>query len=105
MQLCQEGAHGGFLGRSTCVGRFALGIETANVADADGVAVVALAVGANEFLGTTDLYLAIGVDWQESSYLYIYRYSDKYLQHNNDDIVKVYDVLSKALNFHIGFRW
>lgn len=62
VELDEEGTKAGTLLVIACVGRLALGIETANVADADGVAVVALAVGANEFLGTTDLYLAIGGD-------------------------------------------
>ncbi len=52
-----------------------------------------------------DLYLAIGLNRQNSCYRYCYYFSDKYISANNPDKVMILQPVSQALSFHIGFRW
>jgi len=62
VQFFQQHAHGEFLSRSAGVGRIAPDVEPALVADADRVGVVVLAVGTDDGLGASWLYLSVTTD-------------------------------------------
>lgn len=62
LQLAEEGEDGGLLGWGPCVGGLTKEVESAFVADADGVGIVARAVGSDHGIWTAALYGAIAAN-------------------------------------------
>ena len=62
LQLPDEGEYGSPLGFRPCVSRLSKQVESALVADADGVLIVARAVGSDHGVGTSSLNGAITTD-------------------------------------------
>ena len=62
VQFLEQDAHGALLCLGAGVGGLAADIQPALVADADGMGIVVLAVGTDDFLASSRLYLPVTTD-------------------------------------------